>query len=43
MLRLMGREGEAASALQEAIRLYERKGVLPAIDQPRALLSELTG
>jgi tetratricopeptide (TPR) repeat protein len=43
VLRLAGRTNEAASALEEAIRLYDRKGVLPQIERTRALLSELTG
>jgi hypothetical protein len=43
VLRLAGRADEAATALEEAMRLYERKGVLPQIERTRALLSELTG
>ena len=43
VLLLAGRTTEAAEAFEEAIRLYERKGVLPAIERTRALLSELTG
>ena len=43
VLRLAGRADEATTALEEAMRLYERKGVLPQIERTRALLSELTG
>lgn len=43
VLRLAGRIDDAATTLEEAIRLYERKGVLPALERSRALLSELTG
>jgi len=43
VLRLAGRMNEAATALEEAMRLYERKGVLPQIERTPALLSELTG
>jgi hypothetical protein len=35
------RRGEGA--LEEGIRLYETKGILPAVERTRALLSELTG
>jgi tetratricopeptide (TPR) repeat protein len=43
VLRLAGHTEEAKGALEEAIGSYERKGVLPAIERTRALLSQLTG
>jgi tetratricopeptide (TPR) repeat protein len=43
VLRLAGRSEEATAALQEAIRLYETKGILPALERTRALLSQLSG
>jgi hypothetical protein len=43
VLRLGSAWGKAATALEEAIGLYERKVVPPAIERTRALLSELTG
>jgi predicted ATPase len=43
VLGLAGRTEEAKGALEEGIRLYETKGVLPAVERTRALLSELTG
>ena len=43
MLRLAGRTEDAKGALEEGIRLYETKGILPAVERTRALLSELTG
>jgi tetratricopeptide (TPR) repeat protein len=43
VLRLTGRPEEAKGALEEAIHLYETKGVQPAVERTRALLSELTG
>jgi tetratricopeptide (TPR) repeat protein len=38
VLRLADRADEAASYLEQAITLYERKGVVPAIERTRALL-----
>jgi tetratricopeptide (TPR) repeat protein len=43
VLRLAGRTEDAKGALEEGIRLYETKGILPAVERTRALLSELTG
>jgi class 3 adenylate cyclase/tetratricopeptide (TPR) repeat protein len=41
VLRLAGRPADAAERLEEALRLYEAKGVLPAAERTRALLAEL--
>lgn len=41
VLRLAGRPAEAAVELEEALRLYERKGVVPAVEWTRKLLAEL--
>ncbi len=41
VLRLAGRPNDAAEQLEEALRLYERKGVLPAAERIRAQLAEL--
>jgi tetratricopeptide (TPR) repeat protein len=43
VLRLAGRDQEAAASLQEANRLYERKGNLVMADRTRAELQELSG
>jgi class 3 adenylate cyclase/tetratricopeptide (TPR) repeat protein len=42
VLRLAGRKREAAEALDEAIRLYEAKGVVPGVAEARRLRAELT-
>ena len=41
VLRLAGRRDEAALRLEEALRLYEAKGVVPAVERTRALLEEV--
>ena len=41
VLRLAGRPADAAEQLEEALRLYEAKGVVPAIARTRELLAEL--
>ena len=43
VLRLAGRAEEARTDLEQAIGLYEAKGVVPAIQRTHALLSELSG
>jgi predicted ATPase/class 3 adenylate cyclase len=40
VLRVAGRPDDAASVVREALHLYEQKGVLPAVEKARALLSE---
>ncbi len=42
VLRLLGRQDEARAALEEALAVYERKGIVPSVAQTRALLSELS-
>jgi tetratricopeptide (TPR) repeat protein len=41
VLALAGRREEALVALEEAARLYERKGNLPAIERARSVAEEL--
>ena len=41
VLRLAGRAGEAAAALEEAIELYERKGNVVSAAKARAALDDL--
>jgi class 3 adenylate cyclase/tetratricopeptide (TPR) repeat protein len=41
VLRLSGRPREAADFVREAAELYERKGVVPAVDKAKTLLAEL--
>jgi class 3 adenylate cyclase/tetratricopeptide (TPR) repeat protein len=43
VLRAAGHTEEAKGALEDGIRLYETKGIVPAVERTRALLSELTG
>jgi hypothetical protein len=38
VLQLVGSDEQARAVLEEAIALYERKGVVPAIERTRALL-----
>jgi class 3 adenylate cyclase/tetratricopeptide (TPR) repeat protein len=40
VLRLLGRDEEARPVLEEALAVYERKGILPAIERTRALLAQ---
>ena len=42
VLRLLGRDDEARPVLEEALDVYERKGIVPSIERTRALLGELT-
>jgi class 3 adenylate cyclase/tetratricopeptide (TPR) repeat protein len=41
VLRLLGRTDEARPVLEEALAVYERKGIVPSIERTRALLAEL--
>ena len=40
VLRIAGRPEEAAPFAQEALRLYEKKGVLPSVERTRTLLAK---
>jgi class 3 adenylate cyclase/tetratricopeptide (TPR) repeat protein len=42
VFRLLGRFDEARASLEEALAVYERKGIVPSIEQTRTLLAELT-
>ncbi|MDQ4095187.1 MAG: AAA family ATPase [Actinomycetota bacterium] len=42
VLYLAGRKQEVAGLLEEAIRLYEVKGIVPSIERTRARLAEVT-
>jgi class 3 adenylate cyclase/tetratricopeptide (TPR) repeat protein len=41
VLRLVGREQEAMPVVAEAVELFERKGIIPAVEAARALLAKL--
>jgi class 3 adenylate cyclase/tetratricopeptide (TPR) repeat protein len=41
VLRLLGRPREARAVLEEALAVYERKGIVPSIERTRALLAEI--
>ncbi len=41
VLRLLGRSDEARPLLEEALAVYERKGIVPSIERMRALLAEI--
>ena len=41
VLRLLGRQEEALPVLEEALAVYERKGIVPSIERTRALLAEI--
>jgi predicted ATPase len=41
VLRLLGRAEEAASVVEEAVEVFQRKGIIPAIEAARVLLAEL--
>jgi class 3 adenylate cyclase/tetratricopeptide (TPR) repeat protein len=41
VLRLLNRADEARPALEEALAVYERKGIVPSIERTRALLAEI--
>jgi tetratricopeptide (TPR) repeat protein len=41
VLRLAGRPADAAARLEEALRLFEAKGVVPSVARTRELLAEL--
>jgi class 3 adenylate cyclase/tetratricopeptide (TPR) repeat protein len=41
VLRLVGRGHEARAVLEEALAVYERKGIVPSIERTRALLAEI--
>ena len=40
-LQLLGRTADARRALEEAVAVYERKGIVPSIERTQALLAEL--
>jgi hypothetical protein len=39
--RLLGRPEEARPILEEALAVYERKGIVPSIERTRARLAEI--
>jgi class 3 adenylate cyclase/tetratricopeptide (TPR) repeat protein len=41
VLMLLGRDDEARPVLEEALAVYERKGVVPSIERTRRLLAEI--
>ena len=41
VLRLAGRAEEAVSVVEQAVALFERKGIVPAAEAARSLLAEL--
>jgi class 3 adenylate cyclase/tetratricopeptide (TPR) repeat protein len=41
VLRLLARSDEARSVLEEALTVYERKGIVPSIERTRTLLAEI--
>jgi class 3 adenylate cyclase len=41
VLRLAGRAPEAMPVVEQAVELFERKGIIPALEAARALLAEL--
>jgi hypothetical protein len=41
VLQLAGRAEEAVSVVEQAVELFERKGIVPAADSARSLLVEL--
>ena len=41
VFQLLGRSDEARPVLEEALAVYERKGIVPSIERTRALLAEL--
>ena len=41
VLQLLGRPDEARPVLEEALAVYERKGIVPSIERTRALLAEI--
>ncbi len=41
VLRLLGRPEEARPILEEALAVYERKGIVPSVERTRTLLAEL--
>jgi predicted ATPase/class 3 adenylate cyclase len=43
VLEAAGKKDDAAAVAEQAIQLYETKGVLPALDRTRAILSTLRG
>ena len=42
VLRLLGRRDEARPFLEEALAVYERKGIVPSIERVRVLLAEIS-
>jgi tetratricopeptide (TPR) repeat protein len=43
VLRLLGRGAEARPVLEEALAVFERKGIVPAMERTRSLLAEQAG
>jgi len=43
VLSLLGREDEARKTFEEALEVYERKGIVPSIERTRAALAALSG
>jgi hypothetical protein len=41
VLHLLGRPHDARPVLEEALAVYERKGIIPSIARTRALLAEI--
>ena len=41
VLRLAGRAQEAVPVVEEAVELFDRKGIVPAAEAAQALLAEL--
>jgi hypothetical protein len=41
VLRLLGRHDEARLVLEEALTIYERKGIVPSTERMRALLAQI--
>ena len=41
LLRLLGRPDEARAVLEEALAVYERKGIVPLVDRTRGELAAL--
>ena len=41
VLRLAGRAEEAGSVVKQAVELFERKGIVPAVEAAQSLLAEL--
>lgn len=42
VLRMLGRDEEARPVLEQALAVYERKGIVPSIERTRTALDECT-